>query len=171
MAARAESGGVRVETSVDIAQRGPASRADLSREISRLVSRVVKGEAIDAAQSGAELAARFPDAGMSGEMIAKAIDSAAGMVGMIREGGAAEERPPRRRPQDGARDFDNGARPATNHAAPDGPLAQAMPEAARAGGNGAALADNDQPAEAAREARTGIGALISRGVRRAFFRR
>ncbi|MGH6924020.1 MAG: hypothetical protein ACRED5_09795 [Propylenella sp.] len=159
-----------METSVDIAQRGPASRAELSLEISRLVSRVVKGEAIDAAASGAELAARFPDAGMSGGMIAEAIVSAAGMMGMIREGGATEERPARRPPGNGARASDNGGRPAPSDAAPDEPAAQ-TPETAHPGGSGAAPSEDYLPAEAAPEARTGIGGFISRGVRRAFFRR
>jgi hypothetical protein len=64
------------------------SRAKLSLEISRLVSRLLKGEEVDTAACGEELAGRFPDVGMSGEMIAEAIVSAAGMVGMIREGDA-----------------------------------------------------------------------------------
>jgi hypothetical protein len=52
-----------------------------------MVARVLKGETIDTAACGDELALRFPDAGMSGPMIAEAIVRAAGMVGMIREGG------------------------------------------------------------------------------------
>lgn len=64
------------------------SRAELSLEISRLVSRLLKGEEVDTAACGEELAGRFPDVGMSGEMISEAIVSAAGMVGMIREGDA-----------------------------------------------------------------------------------
>jgi hypothetical protein len=166
----AENSGRTVDTSVDIAQRGPASRAELSLEISRLVSRVVKGETIDAAASGAELAARFPDAGMSGEMIAKAIDSAAGMVGMIREGSTTGERPSRRPPGEGAPAFVNGGSLPASDTVPDQPVAQATPEAEHTGGNGAAPAGDGQAAEAAPRARTGIGGLISRGVRRAFLR-
>jgi hypothetical protein len=64
----------------------PASQAALSREISGLVSRLVGGEALDTAACGSELAARFPDVGMTGDMIAEAIVRAAGMVGMIRQG-------------------------------------------------------------------------------------
>jgi hypothetical protein len=60
------------------------SREALSLDISQLVSRVVAGEAIDVAEKGAALAAKYPDLGMSGELIAQAIERAAGMVGMIR---------------------------------------------------------------------------------------
>ncbi len=60
------------------------SREALSLDISRLVSRVVSGEAINTAEKGAALAAKYPDVGMSGELIGQAIDRAAGMVGMIR---------------------------------------------------------------------------------------
>jgi hypothetical protein len=66
----------------------PASQAALSREISGLVSRMVGGETLDTAACGSELAARFPDGGMTGDMIAEAIVRAAGMVGMIRNGAA-----------------------------------------------------------------------------------
>jgi hypothetical protein len=55
-----------------------------------MVARVLKGETIDTAACGDELALRFPDAGMSGAMIAEAIVRAAGMVGMIREGGVPD---------------------------------------------------------------------------------
>lgn len=60
------------------------SREALSREISSVVSRVVSGEQVDAAERGALLAAKYPDLGMSGEMIGEAITRAAGMVGMIK---------------------------------------------------------------------------------------
>ena len=66
------------------------SSAELALEISRLVSRALSGETIDTALSGAALAARFPEAGMSGEMIAQAIERATGMVGMIRDGKGAD---------------------------------------------------------------------------------
>jgi hypothetical protein len=57
------------------------SSAELSREISGLVARVVGGETIDVPAQGAALAARFPELGMSAELIGKAISRAAGMVG------------------------------------------------------------------------------------------
>jgi hypothetical protein len=60
------------------------SREALSLEISNLVSRVVRGESIDMAQTGAALAAKYPDLGMSGALIGQAIERAVGMVGMIR---------------------------------------------------------------------------------------
>jgi hypothetical protein len=60
------------------------SREALSREISQVVSRVVSGEEIDAAARGAILAAKYPELGMSGEMIGEAILRAANMVGMIK---------------------------------------------------------------------------------------
>ena len=68
------------------AEPPPRSSAELALEISRLVARALSGETIDNAASGAALAARFPDSGMSGEMIAQAIERATGMVGMIRDG-------------------------------------------------------------------------------------
>ncbi len=60
------------------------SKEALSLDISRLVSRVVRGETIDVAERGAALAKQYPDLGMSGAMIGQAIERAAGMVGMIR---------------------------------------------------------------------------------------
>jgi hypothetical protein len=60
------------------------SREALSLEISNLVSRVVSGESIDIAERGAALAAKYPELGMSGELISQAIERAAGMVGMIK---------------------------------------------------------------------------------------
>jgi hypothetical protein len=60
------------------------SQEALSLDISRVVSRVVSGESIDAAERGAFLAAKYPDLGLSGEMIGEAISRAAGMVGMIK---------------------------------------------------------------------------------------
>jgi hypothetical protein len=60
------------------------SREALSLEISQVVSRVVSGEPIDAAARGALLAQKYPDLGMSGEMIGEAIIRAANMVGMIK---------------------------------------------------------------------------------------
>jgi hypothetical protein len=61
------------------------SREALSLEISQVVSRVVSGEPIDAAERGTHLAQKYPGLGMSGEMIGEAIRRAAGMVGMIRK--------------------------------------------------------------------------------------
>jgi hypothetical protein len=63
------------------------SREALSLEISQVVSRVVGGETVDVAERGAVLAQKYPDLGMTGEMIGEAIRRAAGMVGMIRSGG------------------------------------------------------------------------------------
>ena len=60
------------------------SREALSLEISQVVSRVVNGEAIDAKAQGAMLAQKYPELGMSGEMIGEAIMRAASMVGMIK---------------------------------------------------------------------------------------
>lgn len=60
------------------------SREALALDISRVVSRVVSGEAIDTAERGAALAAKYPDLGMSGDLIGEAIARAAGMVGMIK---------------------------------------------------------------------------------------
>ena len=67
------------------------SREALSLDISRLVSRVVSGEAIDTAERGAALAAKYPELGMTAELIGQAIDRAAGMVGMIRSAPAPEK--------------------------------------------------------------------------------
>jgi hypothetical protein len=83
-------GGQAVQNLSGAALQRPAPQAALSIEISRLVARVLKGESIDTAASGDELAFRFPDAGMTGTMIAEAIQRAAGMVGMIREGGVTD---------------------------------------------------------------------------------
>jgi hypothetical protein len=67
-------------------EAGFGSRAELSIEISRAVSRVLSGEKVDTWAEGIELALRFPEAEMSGPMISEAILRAAGMVGMIRDG-------------------------------------------------------------------------------------
>ena len=61
-------------------------RAELSIEISRLVSRALNGETIDVTVEGEGLAVKYPGLGMSGQMIADAIASATGMMGMIRSG-------------------------------------------------------------------------------------
>jgi hypothetical protein len=63
----------------------PVSRAELSLEISRLVPRLLKGEAIDLAGKAEELAARFPDLGMTAEMISSAIERTTTMVDQIRK--------------------------------------------------------------------------------------
>ena len=63
----------------------PVSRAELSLEISRLVPRLLKGETIDLAGKAEELAARFPDLGMTAEMISSAIERTTTMVDQIRK--------------------------------------------------------------------------------------
>lgn len=60
------------------------SREALSLEISQAVSRVVGGEPIDADEQAVLLALKYPDLGMSAEMISEAITRAANMVGMIK---------------------------------------------------------------------------------------
>ena len=62
------------------------SSAELSLDISELVSRAVSGETIDAAAEGRSLAARYPDLGMTEELISKAIARAAGMMGVALPG-------------------------------------------------------------------------------------
>jgi hypothetical protein len=69
------------------------SSAALSREISALVTRSLSGEAIDNAAHGEQLAAKYPDLGMSGELIGKAIGRAAGMMQTLRNGGGAPAAP------------------------------------------------------------------------------
>jgi hypothetical protein len=66
----------------------PASSAELSLDISRIVSQVLTGQMVDTAQKGEELAAKYRNLGMSGAMIEDAISRAAGMMGMIRGGDA-----------------------------------------------------------------------------------
>ena len=82
----------------------PASSAELSLDISRVVSQVLNGGDVDVARTGEELATRYQNLGMSGAMIEEAISRAAGMVGMIRGG----ERPVD--PQPGAAEG-NGSTP------------------------------------------------------------
>jgi hypothetical protein len=60
------------------------SKEALALDISRVVSRVVSGEAVDTAERGAALAAKYPEVGLSGQSISEAIARAAGMVGMIK---------------------------------------------------------------------------------------
>ena len=62
----------------------PASSAELSLDISRVVSQVLNGGDVDVARTGEELASRYQNLGMSGAMIEEAISRAAGMVDMIR---------------------------------------------------------------------------------------
>ncbi len=88
------------------------SSAELSIDISRLVSRARSGEAIDTNSEGEVLAARYPDLGMSPELIGKAISRAAAMMGLALDGppgatanelpGADGEPSPPLRPIDGA---------------------------------------------------------------------
>ena len=77
--------GSELDNSQTASQTGSAS-AKLSLEISQLVSRALAGEAIDMAAEGGRLAGRFPELGMSGEMIGSAIARAVSMVGAIRSG-------------------------------------------------------------------------------------
>ena len=73
---------------------------ELSLDIAELVSRARGGEPIDTSAKGEELAAKYPDLGMSGELIGKAIARAAGMLGLAIEGAdEAPVRPDRRRRQ------------------------------------------------------------------------
>lgn len=64
----------------------PASSTQLSLAISELVARSLRGEAIDMPAEGERLAGRYPDLGMTGDMIGSAIGRAIGMVGSIRNG-------------------------------------------------------------------------------------
>lgn len=70
----------------------PLSSAELSRDISRLVSRALSGERIDTAIEGEDLAAKYPSLGMSGALIGTAIARAAGMMQTVLQG--AEQVPP-----------------------------------------------------------------------------
>jgi hypothetical protein len=70
------------------------SREALALDISRIVSRVVSGEAVDTVERGAALAAKYPEVGMSGESISEAIARAAGMVGMIKSAPPPQRMPP-----------------------------------------------------------------------------
>ncbi len=69
------------------------SSTELSLDIAELVSRARGGEPIDTSAKGEELAAKYPDLGMSGELIGRAIARAAGMLGVALEG-AEEAAPP-----------------------------------------------------------------------------
>lgn len=62
-----------------------AASAKLAAEIAGLVAQALRGDAVDTAAKGEELAARYPLAGMSGAMVGEAILRATGMVTMIRE--------------------------------------------------------------------------------------
>jgi hypothetical protein len=170
-AARVGAGNKLVENVTGPAARRPAPQAELSIEISRLVSRILSGETIDTTLSGADLAIRYPDAGMSGEMISQAIVRAAGMVGLIRDGAEAA--------MPGATsDADQGAVSADDEAlsaAISAELEEIM--AGEADANGAARMPSGQIAEVAapREIATKVarpagmaGAMAA--VRRAFFR-
>ncbi len=152
----------------------PAPQAQLSIEISRLVSRILNGESVDTTLSGADLAIRYPDAGMSGEMIAQAILRAAGMVGLIRDGADADV--------PGAT-AEAGKRTASaDDEALSAAISADLEEIMEASANGAAQVPAKQIAEAAgaseiaaseiaaREARPGAVAGAMAAVRRAFFR-
>ncbi len=69
------------------------SSANLSLDIADLVARARGGEPIDTTAKGKELAAKYPDLGMSGELIGRAIARAADMLGVALEG-AEEAAPP-----------------------------------------------------------------------------
>jgi hypothetical protein len=71
------------------------SSTELSLDIAELVSRARGGEPIDTLSKGEELAAKYPDLGMSGELIGKAIARAAGMLGVALEGAEEAASPPR----------------------------------------------------------------------------
>lgn len=158
-----------LERTPESATEHPLARAELSLEISRQVSRVVKGEAVDTAACGEELAQRFPQAGMSADMIAEAIVSAAGMVGMIRGDGEAQR-------------TDTDVSAAGDHLLDEGAVAAAIDAeigeltagetTAQADVNGAARADDGGAAETA-SSRTadGFGFAAFAAVRRAFLRR
>jgi hypothetical protein len=75
------------------AEKPAVSSAALAREISALVTRSLSGEAIDASAQGEALAAKYPDLGMSGELIGKAIGRAEGMMQTVRSGGSAAAAP------------------------------------------------------------------------------
>jgi hypothetical protein len=62
------------------------SSAELSLDISELVSRALGGELIDVVVQSEALASRHANLGMSAELIAKAIARAAGMVGVTLPG-------------------------------------------------------------------------------------
>ena len=81
------------------------SREALALDISRVVSRVVSGEAVDTVERGAALAAKYPEVGMSGESISEAIARAAGMVGMIKSAPPPSKMPPSVRSEPGAAKF------------------------------------------------------------------
>jgi hypothetical protein len=142
----------------------PGLRAELSLEISRLVSRLLNGDEVDTAACGEELAGRFPDVGMSGEMIAEAIVSAAGMVGMIREGGAAAKADA----EEGVPTTVDDELAAAVHAELNDLVSgQAADSDATSNGNVAASEEADAVAE---KRAAGIGAFIGRGAIAAFRR-
>lgn len=90
------------------------SSAELSIEISHIVTRAMGGEPVDLAGRSEELAARFSELGMSAELIGKAIARAAGMVGIALEGADEREIAPAQRlpsadPQDGRGEQANGS--------------------------------------------------------------
>jgi hypothetical protein len=123
----------------------------------------LKGEEVDTAACGAELAGRFPDVGMSGEMIAEAIVSAAGMVGMMRE----SEAPATAEAEEGdAPSVDDEITAAIDAELDDLVSGQAAESGAATNGT-APDAGPDKPS-------AGIGGLIGRGamaaMRRAFSR-
>ncbi len=152
--------------SAPTAAAGPDARAALSIEISRLVARVLADETIDRQAEADRLARLFPGAGMSGEMVAQAIDSAAGMVGMMR--------------QDGAADAEADAS-AQQEAGDDGiamPQAQLLPDAddpvaedIAADGHAAPSDVGEKPTEPATKTDSGVAITrnVAAAVRRALF--
>ncbi len=167
-----------MEDTFEAAEKRPAPQAELSLEISRVVSRVVAGETIDTVARGKELAARFPGAGMSGDMIAEAIVSAAGMVGLIRDGGAAPmSRVAAAREENAALPSEEELSTASETEL--GEFAAGQTPGARPNGNGAAsdekaVADSEQPLADTERTQIGMRASIAHGalaaVRRALFR-
>jgi hypothetical protein len=61
------------------------SSAELSRDIAQLVARSLEGQALDSAAAGAALAAKYPQLGMSADLIGKAIARTASMIELVRK--------------------------------------------------------------------------------------
>jgi hypothetical protein len=62
------------------------SSAELSLDISHVVKRLLAGDFVDVSRSGEDLAGKYPNLQMSGELIAKAIARTASMMGVVLEG-------------------------------------------------------------------------------------
>ena len=149
-------------------------RAELSIEISRIVSRALNGETIDVAVEGEGLAVKYPGLGMSGQMIADAIASATGMMGMIRSGNgaAAPAETGADEPQALVRtDATIAGAPTAGGTDFEAPADGDSEDGGAAGGTTPDAAGGTTPG--ADEAGSGLGAIFSRGAvafRRALFR-